>query len=188
MQSAPRVPHITGTEGLSTEQRAVWDEIVQTRGRLGGPYPVLLHSPELARRTARLGAFVRWETSLPKTAGALACLITARHFDCQYEWSGNEPKARQAGVRSEAIAAIRDRRAPDGLDGEERAVFALVDELLTDNRINPATFQEGLRRYGVVGMVDLIGCVGYFANIAMTLNAFDMDSLPFHPRLLPATR
>ncbi len=47
----------------------------------------------------------------------LAILTVAREFDCQYAWTSHDSLARQAGVRDEAIAALRDRKAPQGLTG-----------------------------------------------------------------------
>jgi len=47
-------------------------------------------------------------------------------------------------------------------------------ELLESNRIGDGLYEEGVRELGVRGMVELVGIVGYYSLVAMTLNAFDM--------------
>jgi 4-carboxymuconolactone decarboxylase len=183
-----RIHQVESPKELSGEQKVAWAEIAKSRGVVRGPFSVLLHSPDLARRTAHLGSFIRFEASAPAPARAIACLTTARFFDCQYEWSGNVDDAQEAGVGDVAIGAIRDRRAPEGLEGDERLVFELTTQLLSAHRISERTFNDALGRFGVSQLVELVASIGYYCNIAMTLNAFEVDTLPHFPRLLPVER
>ena len=50
-----RIATITKKEDLAPEHQKVYDTIAQSRGVVGGPWLALLHSPELAARTAHLG-------------------------------------------------------------------------------------------------------------------------------------
>ncbi|MFX7052413.1 carboxymuconolactone decarboxylase family protein, partial [Acinetobacter baumannii] len=51
---------------LTPEQRAVYDEAVAgKRGRMPAPMRAWIQSPELARHGQRLGAFLRYDTTLP---------------------------------------------------------------------------------------------------------------------------
>ena len=108
------VPRIKSREDLPEEGWEAYDEIVGSRGGVSGPFSVLLNSPEAGRRVGHLGAYIRFESSLPGEVTELAILVTAREWDCQYEWTYHEPLAREAGVREEAIAAVRDRTARRG--------------------------------------------------------------------------
>ena len=65
-----RVPEVS-REDLPPEHRHIYDEIERSRGYVGGPFKVLLNSPEPAGRAAHLGAYVRFESTLPPP-GALA--------------------------------------------------------------------------------------------------------------------
>ena len=48
--------------------------------------------------------------------------------------------ARKAGVREEAIAAVRERRDASGLQSDERAIVSYVRQLLRTNRVDQAVF------------------------------------------------
>lgn len=162
---------------------AVWDAIAESRGRVVGPFKVLLHSPELAKRAAHTGAYVRFEGSLPQDIRELAILTVGREMDCLFEWAAHAPLARKAGVREEAIVAIRDRRFT-ALNDAERGVVDYVSQLLAKKRVEEATFRALEKRFGVQGMVELTGTVGHYVFIACTLNAFEvtpdasMEQLP----------
>jgi 4-carboxymuconolactone decarboxylase len=179
-----RIPLVRRQDELAPEARRVWDEIAQSRGKVFGPFTALLQSPELARRVAHLGAYVRFESALQPVQRELAILATARAMDCRYEWAAHAPLARQAGVRPEAIAAIRDRRTPAGLTPEEAEIVGYVTRLLRDHRVDDRTFAAVRERLGVPRVVELTATAGYYAMLACALNAFaiapdpDADALP----------
>jgi 4-carboxymuconolactone decarboxylase len=173
-----RVPLISRRDEVAPEHQAVFDAIAASRGRVAGPFAVLLHNPEVAKRAAHLGAYLRFESPLAGVDRELAVLATARAMDCRYEWAAHVPLARAAGVRGEAIAAIRARQAPAGLTPTETEIVAYAAGLLGAHRVEAGLF-EGLRkRLGAGGMVALTATVGYYAMIACTLNAFDVEPDP----------
>src|SRR5690606_24767642 len=53
-------------EGLPPEGQQAWDHVMASRGHIGGPFTVLVHSPELGKRASDVGAYVRFESGLPK--------------------------------------------------------------------------------------------------------------------------
>jgi 4-carboxymuconolactone decarboxylase len=61
-----RIATIQKKEDLAHEHQPVYDSIAASRGVVGGPLLALLHSPELAHRTAHLGSYVRFESSLDR--------------------------------------------------------------------------------------------------------------------------
>lgn len=178
-----RLPTVQKEE-LSSQHQPIYDAIAQSRGRVQGPFTVLLHSPEVAGRVAHLGAYIRFESVLPAAVRSLAALTVARELDCQYEWTANLERAHEFGVRKEATAALRDRTAPKGLTQEETLVVGYVQQLLRSHRLSEATYREALARFGVQGLVELTATVGYYAMIAYPLNAFEVDPMPGVP-LLP---
>src|SRR5215469_7447609 len=92
-------------EDLDEAQRAVAPEVMrQSSAGLGGPYAMLLRSPELLARYLRMTDYLRTKTSLPHRLNEFAILIQARLWSSQYEWWAHEPIARRAGL-SEAIVA-----------------------------------------------------------------------------------
>lgn len=174
----PRIPLIAHADEVPIAHREVWTRIAKSRGSVVGPFAALLHSPVLADRTAELGAYIRFDSALSAVDRELVILSVARVFDCRFEWAYHVREARKAGVRAEAIAAIRERRAPAGLTEAEAPVVAYVSQLLVDHRTDDATVAALRARLGVQGVVELTATVGYYAMLACTLNAFDVRPDP----------
>jgi 4-carboxymuconolactone decarboxylase len=168
-----RIPVIASKDDVPAGHEHVWDQIARSRGKVVGPFAVLLHRPELARRTAELGAYIRFESVLTPVDRELAIIALAREMDCQFEWAYHVLEARKAGVREEAIAAIREARM-EPLTAEEALIVRYVSALFRRHRVDQPTF-DGLRaRFGVDGLVELTATAGYYGMLACTLNAFDV--------------
>ena len=179
------LPRIKSREDLPEEGWPAFDEIVGSRGDVSGPFSVLLNSPEVGRRVGHLGAYIRFESSLPGDVTELAILVTAREWDCQYEWTYHEPLARKAGVRDEAIAAIGNRTAPSGLNEVEGLVFRYVQETIRNRRASSEARGAVLDRFGARGAVDLTATTGYYAMLAGALNTFEVPLESGDKPLLP---
>lgn len=100
--------------------------------RRPGPFGVLLHSPELAARIARVGAYVRYESSVPRPLRELAILVTAAGWECAYEWVAHEPIAKEEGVGAAAIDVAMGRSSRSELAEPEATVVRYVQELLRE--------------------------------------------------------
>jgi 4-carboxymuconolactone decarboxylase len=179
-----RLPEVTRDQ-VAQNQQHIYDEIAGSRGSVRGPFAILMHSPEMAGRAANLGAYLRFETSLDKNVVELVTLAVARELDCQYEWTAHEPQAREAQVREEAIAAIKERRAPQGLSDDEAVLVGYAQELVRDHKVSDATFAAARERLGDQGLVDLTATIGYYSLIAAVLNAFDVQPASGVTPLLP---
>jgi 4-carboxymuconolactone decarboxylase len=169
-----RIPEITEREQLPEAQRGNWDAIAASRGSVRGPFAVLLNSPELASRAAHLGTYLRFESPLEPAVKEFTVLCTAGLQECNYEWSAHEPQARKAGVSEEAIKAIRERR-PEALAPEQRELFELVQEIVERHRVSAERFERAKQRFGVQGLVDVVGTVGYYSLLATALNTFEVE-------------
>lgn len=179
------LPRIKNREDLPEEGWAAYDEIVGSRGEVSGPFSVLLNSPEVGRRVGSLGAYIRFESSLPKDVTELAILVTAREWDCQYEWTYHEPLAREAGVRDEAIAAVRSRTAPSDLAPVEALVVRYVQETMRNYKASNEARAAILEKFGARGAVDLTTTAGYYAMLAGALNTFEVPLESGDRPLLP---
>ena len=58
-----------------------------------------------------------------------------------------------------------------------------VRELLGTNRVSASTFESLHARLGDRGIVELAGLVGYYAFVACTLNAFEIEPPEGAPQL-----
>jgi 4-carboxymuconolactone decarboxylase len=181
----PRIPLPSPSE-LSPEQRRVYDAVVNgPRGALRGPLRAALHNAELADKWQQLGELLRYRTSLAPRLSELAILVTARHFDCQFEWYAHEPPARQAGLNPDAIEAIRRGERPAFASEDEQAIFDYALQLHEKHFLAEATYQRALQVIGVLGVVELTALLGYYAMVAMTLNAHELTPPADTPRPLP---
>jgi 4-carboxymuconolactone decarboxylase len=170
-----RITEITTREQIEDSQRSAWDEIVASRGQVSGPFKVMLHSPEMARRVAHLGSYVRFESKLDPRVRELATLATARVLDCEYEAYAHEDQLRKAGASEEVLTALRERRMQD-LPPEDRWIGAFVEQALTRHRVDSETLAIAEQQLGVSGLVELAGTIGYYALLAVTLNTFEVQA------------
>ncbi|WP_426803748.1 hypothetical protein, partial [Xanthomonas campestris] len=80
-------------------QKTVYDEsIASKRGKPPEPMMAWLHSPEMAKHATRLGAFLRYDTSLTPALSELAILVTARHWTAHFEWYAHKKMALDGGL------------------------------------------------------------------------------------------
>ena len=75
-----RIPQITQRGEVSEDMARHFDSIASSRGRVSGPFSVLLNSPEVAGRAAHLGAYIRFESTLAPAVRELAIITTSREF------------------------------------------------------------------------------------------------------------
>ena len=168
-----RLP-LPDVDRLDPPQQAVYQSIMVTRGNLNGPFLAWMHSPELASHAEKLGAFCRYQTGFALVESELLILLVAARFRCIGEQQIHEPIAEQAGLSADQIAAIREQRPVRLATARLTVIHAVAVELLESNRIGDGLYEEGVRELGVRGMVELVGIVGYYSLVAMTLNAFEM--------------
>lgn len=143
----------------------------------GGPFNVLLRSPEMGDLAQQFGASMRFHSSIPRKLNELAIIITARHWTSHYEWYAHRRAAQDAGLAQPIIDAIAGNRRPAMMDADELAVYDFCTELLTTKQLSDRTFQAARARFGERGVVDLIGVMGYYQFVSMLLNA-DRHPLP----------
>jgi 4-carboxymuconolactone decarboxylase len=175
MQS-PRLPKLS-VETLTPEQQALAESIKSgPRGqfKMAGPFAVYLHSPGFGELAQKLGGHVRFKTSVPPRLSEFAILVTAQHWKAQYEWAMHAPMAEKQGVKPETIRDIQAGRAPKSAPRDEMAVYAFAKELYAKRRVSQANFKRINKLLGDAGTVELVGILGYYAMVSMTLNVFRM--------------
>jgi len=164
------------------EQEAVLDEILSgPRGNLDGPFLAWIASPELAQHAQRLGAFCRYGTGLPLRLSELAILVTAAQWRAQAEWQIHHPIAIDAGVSVDVTDALLRGRRPAFADPDEALIYDFTVELYDAKRVSDATFTKAEQRFGHETTVNLVGLLGYYALVAMTLNVFAMRAKDDQP-------
>jgi 4-carboxymuconolactone decarboxylase len=174
-------------ETLTPEQRRIYDAILSgPRGVVQGPLRVWLNSPGLADKAQALGAFCRYGTSLEQRLSELAIVTTGAHWQAGFEWAVHAPIAIEAGIDPDAVEAIRTGQEPALTRDDEKAVYAFSSELLRNRRVSDATYAFALATLGQLGVVDLVGILGYYGLISMTINAFEVPLPEGAPNPFPA--
>lgn len=160
---------------LTPEQSEVAAAIMAgPRGGLRGPFEAWLRSPLLADRAQKLGEYCRFNSSLPKDLSELAIILAGKHWKSQYEFWAHARLAREAGLHEEVIEAVRVGAAPPFTKDSERVVYDFVTEYFATNRVSDTTYGRARAAFGEAGVVDLIGVVGYYGIVCMTLNVFEV--------------
>ena len=162
-------------EAMTEEQRAACDEAVSgIRGRVPAPMIAWLQNPELARRGQKLGELLRYQTTLEPRLSELAILVCARHWTSHHEWTAHKREGLKAGMDPAVITAIAARQAPALRDHREQAVYEVARRLLATGRVPPPLYAQGVTALGERGMVELVGILGYYCLVALTLNTFEL--------------
>jgi 4-carboxymuconolactone decarboxylase len=171
---------------LPPEQRRFHDAVKAIRRRpITGPFIVLMNSsPDLAARFAHLGHYFHSrgqadESMLSMRVRGFASLIGSHALNAPYEWSAWVNWAIEAGVPQDTVDAIREGRKPQNLTAEEELIADFCGQLISGNhRVSDTTFKAALAHFGAQGIVELVVTLGYFAMIALPLNAFEIQMSP----------
>ena len=168
--AAERLPPLR-PERMSPEQKAINDAIASgPRGNSAGPFQAWLRSPVLADRLQKVGAYVRFQTSLPQSLNEFAILIAGRYWNSGFEWSYHYPLAIKDGVAAAILNDLSNGRVPGGMSDDEALVYAFSTEIRRDKAVSDATYARALARFGERGVVDLVAVNGYYDVVCMTLN------------------
>jgi len=156
---------------LTPEQKTLVEHLYAgERGGMNGPFNVLLRSPEVGDAAQKLGAQLRFHTSLNARQRELAIIITGRAWKAQYEWYAHKRLALEAGINKAAVDAIAKGARPTGLQPDEQVVYNFCDELIKTHQVSDATFHAAVEKLGERGVVDMTALVGYYHLVSMLLN------------------
>jgi 4-carboxymuconolactone decarboxylase len=178
MNAADRLPPIP-PDRWTPEQRREAEEIISgPRGGLISPFVPMLRSPELMAHAQRMGEYLRYRSAIGLRLSELAILLVARHWSQQVEWAIHAPIALREGIAEATVTAIARAERPAGLPADEAAVYDFTTELLRDQHVADATWQRAVDAFGEKGVVDIVGINGYYAFLAMLMNAAQTPAPP----------
>ena len=133
------------------------------------PYRAYIRSPDLAPRLSALSEYLRWNSSLPPRLSEMAILITARQWTAQYEWFAHYPLALKGGLDPKVADAIAAGKRPDNMKDDEAALHDLAIALYRDRKVSDPVYKAALEKFGERGIMDIIGIIGYYDLVSMTL-------------------
>jgi 4-carboxymuconolactone decarboxylase len=176
-----RIPPVTRDDVPDVEKDA-YDEFIESRGSRPnvGPYSLLLHMPEMARRLEALRTYIRGEASVSQRLQELVMITVAREMDCAFIWYAHAAAARQAGIRDDIVDAIRDKKPFPDLTPDEHTVVNFTRELLQNRKVSRSAFDAAITRFGRRGMMTLTNLIACYAVLAYNMNTYELEA-PEHP-------
>jgi 4-carboxymuconolactone decarboxylase len=141
-------------------------------------FRALLHSPKAAGYLTSMGAQLRFQSAMPENLKELAIILIAREMNSAIEWTGHAVLAAKAGVSAGSIEAVRARKAPDGLTGDEQVITRFVHELLRNKAVPDAVYGAVHKLLGTKGAVDLTLTCSYYAGLCLAQIALKLEMEP----------
>ncbi len=166
-----RIPPLS-REQLTNENQAIWDRVMSGRTGGGGPYRVLMYAPGMAEHFSAVENYFRHNGMLDTKDKELVILAVARYLGARFPWSRHETRGRQAGVRAEAIEALRANGPVDALSGYERLLIEVALGLLRDRQLSEDLFARALADLGPERLVEIVGLVSHYNMICSVANVF----------------
>ncbi len=169
-------------EEFDAATRALGEKIVTTRGgSIQGPWAHMLRSPKLAEKAAAYSDLFRSELSLPLNLVQLAVIMAARHWNAEYVWNAQAPRAKAAGVPEAAIEAIRQKKTPSFSDPKEKAVYDLFHELYSTQGVSDATYDAAVAALGEGGLIEVLNVGGFYSIVASIVRTTGVAPRPGTP-------
>ena len=168
-----RLPAIA-REQLGLEDRPAWDRIMAGRSGGGGPYGILAYVPAMAERLSAVESYFRDGGTLAAPDKELIILATARELGARFPWSRHEIRAREVGVRSEAIETLRAEESLNALTPHERLLVEVVRSLLRERSLSDDLFLSAQAELGNQRLVEIVGLVSHYNMISSVANTFDL--------------
>jgi alkylhydroperoxidase family enzyme len=178
----PRLTPITQREQVAEPERAAFDAIVASRGRINAPQSMLMYAPEISARASALNDALR--ELLSEADFEVAVLSAAREFDIDFVWAAHVPAATRAGVSAATIEVIRTRGDLADLGQRERNIVAIGRELVGKHQLSTEVFEAARAELGDRGLIEVLAAMGYYVMIGCVLIATDME-LPAGAERLP---
>ena len=167
---------------MTPEQKTVYDDIVSgPRGRIYGPFLVLMHNPGLASAVQKLGAYVRWKSTVPERLKELAIACIGRFWGAHVEWATHSQFAVKAGIDPVVIKAIEEGRRPDFAKQDEAVIYDFCMTLLEKKQVDDATYAACLNVLGERGLIDLMAAFTHYSTVSMALGTFRVPAPQGYP-------
>lgn len=177
-------------ESYSDEQKKIYDRLLENRtlrsdGHIGGPFDVWLLNPELFERCGGMGLMFEGRTSFEFRLVKIAIITTAQFYKVNFPFYVHSRAALREGVSHDVVNAIHDGEVPDFDNERDRLTYKITRELLMSHKLSDATYEEAVKEFDEIGVVEMVSLVGFYVMVALTLNTFrvpppeDAESFPF---------
>jgi len=168
-----KLPNAT-RESMNAEQQKIWDKIHEGRTGGGGPYSMLMHSPEMAQHFAATEDYFRNNSLLPDADREVIILTAAREVEARYAWTRHEIRAHKVGVKPEVIEAIRAHADTDKFTGKEQLLVQFTRTLMNRHELPDELFKQMESEFGHAKFIEAVGLLGHYITIGTVIRMFDV--------------
>ena len=174
---------------LTPEQRALYDRnrdqiahgfttftTARDDGALLGPWGVFLHEPAVGQAHYDQIAAITAMRRLSPSAKQVAIIVVGARFKAAYELYAHAATAADEGMDSAKIATLAAGGRPADLTPQEACAFDVATALLGGGVLPGAVYRAARDLLGQGAVSELVLWVGTYAQVAITLNAFDVPS------------
>ena len=168
-----KLPNAT-REGLSSEQQEIWERVFEARTGGGGPYSMLMHSPEMAQHFAATEDYFRNHSKLPDADREIIILTAAREVEAHYAWTRHELRAHNVGISPQTIEALRARANIDKFTGREKLLVEFTRTLMHEHLLPDELFSRMEREFGPAKFIEAVGLLGHYITIGTVIRMFDV--------------
>lgn len=141
---------------------------------LGGPFNVMLRSPEPAGHILALGDYLRHRSAVEDRLAELAVLVHARCSFDNYEWALHYPRALKNGIDPTIAEDIRQGTIPEFERSDERTIFHFCSDICRQRRVSDERFHAAKDLLGELGITDLILMLGQYAMLSVIIAAAEI--------------
>jgi len=184
-QSRARLPYLKSSEAEAKGKKVV--DIFGKGGTVTGPLAFATYNPAVGQALLDLhDAAVTGGTLDPYTR-ELAILVACRETNYNLEWNGHEASGVRAGIDAKLIDVVRKRGPLTGLKEKDATVIRFGRQMLTDKKVDSATFAKVVELWGKRGAMDMVAVMNTYAVSGFFAIAVDEHAAEGKPEL-PAVK
>ena len=132
-------------------------------GVLKGPLAFAAYNPAVAKALFDLHNAAVAGTLTPHTR-ELAIMVACRETNYNLEWNGHQATALKNGVDAKVLDVVRKRGALNGVDEKDAVVIRFGRQMLTDKKVDSATYAKVVELYGKKGAMDIVAIMITYAD------------------------
>ena len=184
-QSRARLPYLKSSEVDAKGKKVV--DIFGKGGTISGPLAFATYNPGVGQALLDLhDAAVTGGTLDPYTR-ELAILVACRETNYNLEWNGHEASGLKAGIDAKLIDVVRKRGPLSGLSEKDATVIRFGRQMLSDKKVDSATFAKAVQLWGKRGAMDMVAVMNTYAVSGFFAIAVDEHPAEGKPAL-PAVK
>ena len=168
-----KLPNAT-RETMTPAQQKIWDKVHEGKTGGGGPYSMLMHSPEMAQHFAATEDYFRNNSLLSDADREVIILTAAREVEAHYAWSRHEIRAHNVGVKPDVIEAIRAHADTGKFTGKEQLLVEFTRALMRDHFLSDELFSRMEKEFGPAKFIECVGLLGHYITIGTVIRMFDV--------------